>query len=313
MRFWLGVTDPGWFEFLRARRAPEANFWQPSAVPLANFLQPGTPFLFKLRGQGHVVGGGCFVRFTTLPVSLAWAAFREDNGVSSLGSLLQRLTGLGHGPITAGSPIACNVLAEPFFFDESDWIPAPISFKRNIVRGKTYDSEDAEGRALWDAVRDRLAAGAYLPAAEDAPEPGAMYGEQYLTRGRLGQGAFRILVTDAWHRRCAVSGERTLPALEAAHIMPYAKKGPHRINNGLLLRADLHRLFDDGYVTVESARDEYRFLVSKRVREEFENGREYYRFHGKPLSHLPEAQSQRPGRDFLDWHNRDVFNEGVQG
>jgi putative restriction endonuclease len=37
---------------------------------------------------------------------------------------------------------------------------------------------------------------------------------------RLGQGAFRLLVTDAYQRRCAVTGERTLPVLDAAHIRP---------------------------------------------------------------------------------------------
>ena len=51
-------------------------------------------------------------------------------------------------------------------------------------------------------------------------------------------------MTDAYERRCAVTGEKTLPVLEAAHIRPYALLGPHRVNNGLLLRSDLHKLFD---------------------------------------------------------------------
>ena len=41
-------------------------------------------------------------------------------------------------------------------------------------------------------------------------------------RPRLGQGAFRIIVTDLYGRKCAVTGEKTMPALEAAHIRPYA-------------------------------------------------------------------------------------------
>jgi len=143
--------------------------------------------------------------------------------------------------------------------------------------------------------------------ANEEELPGAAYGEEYLTRARLVQGAFQILVTDAWHRRCAISGERTLPALEAAHILPYSEDGPHPISNGLLLRADLHRLFNDGYVTVEASLHDYRFLVSGRVKAEFANGREYYHFHGKPLEHLPVAESQRSGRTFLDWHNQNRF------
>jgi hypothetical protein len=69
-------------------------------------------------------------------------------------------------------------------------------------------------------------------------------------RQRLGQGAFRVLVTDAYERRCAVTGEKALPVLQAAHIRPVTKEGTHQLDNGLLLRSDIHALFDQGYVTV---------------------------------------------------------------
>ena len=52
-----------------------------------------------------------------------------------------------------------------------------------------------------------------------------------------------------WQRRtidnrCAVTGEKTLPVLDAAHILPYSKGGSHDVRNGLLLRRDIHSLFD---------------------------------------------------------------------
>ena len=59
-------------------------------------------------------------------------------------------------------------------------------------------------------------------------EAGARFGEPHLIRPRLGQGAFRVLVTDIYRRRCAVTQERTLPALEAAHIRPYGDGGDAR-------------------------------------------------------------------------------------
>lgn len=68
----------------------------------------------------------------------------------------------------------------------------------------------------------------------------ARFGEPFLIRPRLGQGAFRVLVTDLYRRRCAVTRERTLPALEAAHIRPYGSGGAHEASNGLLLRRDIH-------------------------------------------------------------------------
>lgn len=78
---------------------------------------------------------------------------------------------------------------------------------------------------------------------ESAP---TMFGEPILIRPRLGQGSFRVLVTETYERRCAVTGEKVLPVLEAAHIHPVAADGVHRIDNGLLLRSDLHTLFDKG-------------------------------------------------------------------
>jgi putative restriction endonuclease len=130
------------------------------------------------------------------------------------------------------------------------------------------------------------------------------FGADYLTRARLGQGTFRVLVTEAYERRCAISGEKTLPALEASHIKPYASSGPHLVSNGLLLRADLHLLFDDGYLTLS---DDLRVEVSGRIREQFENGRDYYRFHGRPVAVVPKSEEERPAPDFLRWHQEKVF------
>jgi hypothetical protein len=56
----------------------------------------------------------------------------------------------------------------------------------------------------------------------------------------------------------------------SAHIREYAREGPHEVRNGILLRADLHRLFDKGDVTVTP---ELRLEVSERLRKDFHNGR----------------------------------------
>ena len=53
------------------------------------------------------------------------------------------------------------------------------------------------------------------------------YGAPQLVSPRLGQGIFRGAVMDAYGRACAVTQEHSLPALEASHIQPYAKDGPH--------------------------------------------------------------------------------------
>ena len=111
-------------------------------------------------------------------------------------------------------------------------------------------------------------------------------------------------MTDAYRRRCAVTWERSLPALEAAHIRAHAAEGPNRTRNGLLLRADIHRLFDDGHVTVDP---DLRFVVSPKLHEEFENGRVYYALDGRSPANVPDRLPDRPGREFLEWHNSEVY------
>ena len=111
-------------------------------------------------------------------------------------------------------------------------------------------------------------------------------------------------MTDAYSRRCAVTGEKTLPVLEAAHIKPYALEGQHRVNNGILLRSDLHKLFDLGYVTVTP---DLHLEVSQKLKAEWENGREYYAHHGQPLKFHPTEEWNRPSRELLTWHNENRF------
>jgi putative restriction endonuclease len=101
-----------------------------------------------------------------------------------------------------------------------------------------------------------------------------------------------------------MTSERTLPVLEAAHIRPFAKGGEHALSNGLLLRIDLHKLFDLGYVTVDPK--EKRILVSDRIKAEFENGREYYKLRGRELD-LPRNQLAIPSVDSLVYHAEHVF------
>ena len=131
-----------------------------------------------------------------------------------------------------------------------------------------------------------------------------MYGNSVLTRVRLGQGAFRVLVTDAYSRKCSITGEKTLPVLEAAHIRPYSDSGPHFISNGILLRSDIHKLFDSGYLTITN---DLKVEVSSRIKVEFQNGKEYYQYHGRDLLNIPDKKIDRPDIKFIDWHNSNVY------
>jgi putative restriction endonuclease len=297
----IAVTDGDWFDMLRQQpNLAEVNFWAPSGSHF-RALQPGELFLFKLHApRNFIVGGGLFAYANTLPCSLAWATFGEANGATSLRQMRERIQRYRRASPDDRTdfPVGNRILTQPFFFGESDWIPAPASWSRNIVSFKTYTTGEADGLRLWEAVTDRM-----MRIQPDVIRHEDRYGPPQRVRPRLGQGAFRLLVTDLYERRCAVTRERTLPALEAAHIRPYAEGGVHEARNGLLLRRDLHSLFDSGYVTVTP---DFRFEVSRRIREEFENGRQYYDLQGREIF-VPKKAAQKPDLTALQWHNEQCF------
>lgn len=298
LRLFVGITDRDWYELLRGLPGlDEVNFWAPGGKPF-RVLSAGELFLFKLHAPDHyIVGGGIFAHDTLLPCSLAWEAFGLANGARTFAEMRARIVRYRRldTSVREDFQIGCRIVTQPFFLDQKDWIPVP-SWARQIVQGKTYSVDDVEGAALWEAVAARL---------ENAPGSieAERFGTPVLVRPRLGQGAFRLLVTDTYKRRCAVTQERTLPALDAAHLRPYAEGGLHDVTNGLLLRRDLHSLFDRGYVTVTP---ELRFEVSRRIKEEFDNGRDYYALHGRAVQ-PPEDPSRRPERQALMWHNENRY------
>jgi len=293
----VAITDRHWFDLLSADEPDEVNFWQPSGGKAFRALSVGELLLFKLHSPNdYIVGGGIFSHASNVPLSIAWDAFGSKNGVSSLGEMRHRIARYRRDPLMLDNRhdpvIGCRILTQPFFLPEEHWIRVPHSFSKNIVSGKRYSTQDAEGLNLWEAVARAI----------DLTGPPTLATERLgaprLVRPRLGQGAFRLEVTDAYERRCAVSGERTLPILDAAHIRAFGDGGEHAASNGLLLRTDIHRLFDLGYVTVSEDR---RFEVSHRLKADFDNGKHYYDLHGVALRE-PTRPFDIPATEALAWH-----------
>jgi putative restriction endonuclease len=306
---YVGVTDSDWFEFLSHRRdLRECNFWQPGGSTRFKALNRGDLFLFKLHSpNNYVVGGGFFEVSSLLPVSLAWETFREMNGVGSLSQMRERIAKYRRQrtPSSEDYTIGNIILQNPFFLRRDAWIPIPVDFSLNIVSGKGYDLDVSPGRELYEAIEDRLRGhGTTVPLSLIGEATAVrMFSDPVLARRRLGQGAFRVLVTDLYDRRCAVTSEHTLPVLEAAHIKPVAEGGEHQIQNGLLLRSDVHTLFDRGYVTVDT---QLRFRVSGRLDADWNNGKIYYQLDRTPIN-VPRDPGCRPSAEFLEWHSDVVF------
>jgi putative restriction endonuclease len=307
VRFYVGITDNTWFENLRYFLPDEVNFWQPGEYARPPRLATGTPFLFKLHHPyNFITGGGFFAHTTRIPIRMAWNTFGEKNGAGSYAELRQLIENKrGARPHSEDFDINCIILVRPFFFERKDWIRAPRDWRKPIVQGKTYETSTTIGGELWDAVALRLQGRNEIAKESSPPGRQDRYGTPTWVRRRLGQGAFSSIVRDIYHRRCAVTKERVLPALEAAHIKPYAESGPHDITNGILLRSDLHHLLDAGYVTVSS---DYHFKVSRRIKEDFDNGEEYRQLNGSRL-YLPASRNDYPSAEYIKWHNENRYKE----
>jgi putative restriction endonuclease len=308
----IAITDHGWYQYLIAQPGlDEVNFWTPSAH--WGFRgEVGAPFFFKLKAQYRhaICGFAYFARYARLPDWLAWETFEAKNGCPTLDAMRERIGGIrariDYRAQVPSNEIGCILLAQPTFFQPDEWVAGPLDWPPANLRHKRYDLTTGEGQRVWEqclararSTQRNLAGSQPSLVRDESPR----YGTPQLIQPRLGQGIFRVAVMDAYSRACAVTQEHSLPALEASHIQPYAKDGPHEVRNGVLLRADLHRLFDQGYVTITP---QYRLEVSPRLKEDYQNGRSYYPLHGQELS-LPASVDDAPRAEFLRWHNERVY------
>lgn len=315
MKIFVGNTDPNWYLFLaQHNETAEVNFWRPRGRYGAfRAIASGELFFFRLRRPfNKIVGFGTFAHHTVLPLPMAWDTFGQANGCATLMDLIQLIAKHRDEPADRRSAlnweIGCTVLTDVHYYPESEWLD--YSFAPGLVQGKSLDVSSADGTYIWDHMRAYLAKEHLMvEAASSVQNPFSLVAEnkaEYTTtpvKERRGQGAFRVMVLDAYHRRCCVTGERTLPVVEAAHIQQYVSAESNHVQNGLALREDVHTLFDEGYVAVD---EEYHFIVSPQLRETYENGREYYRFHGKPIL-LPDSAQLSPSRDAIRWHLENVY------
>ena len=311
MNVYVYPTDSDWYAFLsRQVDLDEVNFWRPGGQQPFRRLDPGDVLMFRLRAPHNAIGGGgIYTHFSLAPLAQVWEAFQTKNGAPDYESLLRLIARHKDLPLehAATSIIGCIVLSSPFFLPRDRWIPVPADYPVHSPQGQRYDAASGTGKRLLEAVAEALASLRPRAVAEPtlATEPMNAMVEfrQTLTRRRLGQGAFSLLVADAYNKRCAITGERTYPVLEASHIRPITRGGLHRVDNGLLLRSDIHKLFDRGYATITPDGE---FRVSQSLDEEWHNGRIYYAL-DKHRVRRPIADDFAPAREFLEWHRETVF------
>ncbi|MHB1430529.1 MAG: HNH endonuclease [Streptosporangiaceae bacterium] len=307
MRSYVAVTDSDWYSFLAGQPGlAEVNFWRPKDTRQFNAIGVGEPFFFKSKApHNRIVGGGFYSSSVNLRLSEAWEWFGQANGVASLAEMRTRIAryrpiGPGEDPV-----IGCLFIRDPVFFAAGDTAEPPPDFPRSgVMQGKSYDlAREPAASYFGDLMQRALGVAVDLDLAQPWHRDGPVFGDPRLSRQRLGQQAFQAVVLDAYHRRCAITGTKIRPVLQAAHIRPVTEGGEHRLDNGLLLSSDVHILFDGGYLGLDPG---YRLQVSPRLRQEFGNGDKFYARAGQVIT-LPPHRSQRPAREFIEWHLDEKF------
>lgn len=312
----VAQTDLRWYEFLSDwsvnGTVDEVNFWVPNSQDSIRQLKEGEPFFLRLKRPTHAIGGfGFYAKSELLPLHLAWDVFQEKNGAGSYPEFIDIIRSFRKKSSNLmgrnAPPLGCIILRDVHFLPESEWLPwgAKEGFSSNIVRRKGYDLTSRPGSQLLEFLKGRELYVA--PEFSETFMPQIVDQRTWTARSsvvREGQGTFRLRLLDAYGKRCAITGERTIPVLHAAHIQPYMGPASNNVRNGVVLRSDLHELYDQGYVAITP---DYRIEVSSRIREEFDNGRDYYAFHGRELKVLPAEERKRPSREVLQWHCDKVF------
>jgi hypothetical protein len=201
--------------------------------------------------------------------------------------------------------VAAGLAADdPQWSERIDWWCVPIRWDipltkklvddgppRLLVRGprspQRMSNDDLDRLTAW--LRE---AGA--PAPQELPQE--QLDRMTLVRQRQGQPEFRARLLEAYGGRCAVSECDVDAVLQAAHIERYNGRNSH-VSNGLLLRADLHNLFDKGLLWVD---DKYRVRVSPEMR-----SRHYTDLDGRDLRR-PRSRADWPDREKLRAHREDA-------
>lgn len=113
---------------------------------------------------------------------------------------------------------------------------------------------------------------------------------------RRGQTMFRNSLLDVYRSRCCITGCDVIPVLEAAHIKPYMGEHSNIASNGILLRADIHTLFDLGLLSID---EQYNVILADRI----ESSTAYRGFHGARIN-LPSRLDDQPDHEFLRSHRK---------
>ncbi|MBI6120897.1 HNH endonuclease [Salegentibacter maritimus] len=287
--FAISPTDLNWFTLLKNQNLnSKINLWTPTPWNVTR-LPEGDRLYFMLKSPIRKIGGfGEFIEYKNMSINEAWNKFGFRNGCSSKQELVDRLNKYKgkHSKddrSVLNSEIGCIILNNAEFWDEEDFKDLEnynINFSRYIVKIKYFEQLDTLSNDLnYSTKKFEL-----IPTSTEKLKKARLITE------RRGSGVFRARITRAYSNQCCISGDKTVELLEAAHIQPYLNNDSNHVSNGLLLRVDFHRMYDNGLIYIDQ---NFLIHVSPEVKSNY-----YQSFHGKKIS-LPNTESFAPSKEAL--------------
>lgn len=287
--FAISPTDIDWFNFQRTTgHNSEINFWTPTPWNVSK-LSSGDRLYFMLKAPIRKIGGyGQFLEYQNMTVNAAWNTFGFKNGCGSKQELITRLDKYKSNRSTddrsvLDSEIGCIVLTNAEFFEDSTLLDLDnyeIDFSRYIVKIKYFDESDPLTRVTESTVSE-------FELVSTTTEK--LRNSRTVTE-RKGQGNFKAKLTSTYSNKCCVTGETTPELIEAAHIQPYIDEKSNHVKNGLLLRIDIHKLFDNGLMYID---EDFKIHISPQVKSDY-----YQNLDGSQIE-LPKNENFFPSKEAL--------------
>lgn len=291
--FAISPTDTNWVEFLKTSELNSyVNFWTPTPWNVKN-LNINSRLYFMLKSPIRKIAGfGEFVEYKNLSAFEAWKEFGYRNGRSSKEEFIKSIQNyidknsekFGGKSIDINTyEIGCIILKNCEYFEEDNFIDLEeleIKFPKEIVKIKYFYEYDS----ILNILSEKNNFDFNLLSEERDDQ------RRYI-KTREGQGGFKGKVLRAYNNRCCISQETIPELLEVAHIQNYKNKDSHHIQNGIILRTDFHKLYDNGLVFIDK---NYSIHISSLITNEY-----YRQYHGKKIK-LPSNEHNYPSKIALE-------------
>lgn len=292
-------TSPRWFSALSelTPRPSRVAFWRPT-YKVPTDIEVGEPWFFKEWGAPRMLGFGRFLGHEGMTLSGLWERYGQATGAASADALLEEIASARKGKVTSGDTEIGNVILSEF-----TPFPQPIPFTGlELPRLNGAFQYVPAGNPILRFAKPPTAALEFdFAAAAAEVERGGGFDPTSITDARRkvlasivrrqGQTKFRNELMEAYEGRCAISNCAIPELLEAAHIHPYKGAETNDVRNGILLRTDLHTLFDLGLLAIDTG--SWAVLISPRLL-----GSNYEQFSRRKLRR-PRDEAQHPSVEAL--------------